>query len=47
MADADALSKEYIENPIIRQYIDNPECTVILFENPPYAETTESMKKIL
>ena len=36
---ADALSKEYIENPIIRQYIDNPECTIILFENPPYAET--------
>ena len=35
---ADALSKEYIDNPIIRQYIDNPECTVILFENPPYTE---------
>lgn len=44
---ADALSKEYINNPIIRQYIDNPECTVILFENPPYAETTsiEHQKK--
>ena len=44
---ADALSKEYIENPIIRQYIDNPECTIILFENPPYAETTsvEHQKK--
>ncbi len=39
---ADALSKEYIDNPIIRQYIDNPECTVILFENPPYAETTSA-----
>lgn len=37
---ADALSKEYIENPIIKQYIDNPNCTIILFENPPYAETT-------
>ncbi len=37
---ADALSKTYVENPIIRQYIDNPKCTVILFENPPYAETT-------
>ena len=44
---ADALSKEYIENPIIKQYIDNPKCTVILFENPPYAETTsiEHQKK--
>lgn len=37
---ADALSKEYIENPVIKQYIDNPNCTIILFENPPYAETT-------
>lgn len=39
---ADALSREYIENPVIRQYIDNPTCTVILFENPPYAETTSA-----
>ncbi len=37
---ADALSKEYIDNPVIRQYVDNPNCTIILFENPPYAETT-------
>lgn len=37
---ADALSREYIENPVIKQYLDNPQCTVILFENPPYAETT-------
>ena len=44
---ADALSKDYIENPIIKQYIDNPKCTIILFENPPYAETTsvEHQKK--
>lgn len=44
---ADALSLEYIENPLIRQYIDKPDCTIILFENPPYAETTsiEHQKK--
>lgn len=44
---ADALSREYIENPVIRQYVDNPNCTIILFENPPYAETTsvEHQKK--
>ena len=36
---ADALSKEYIENPVIKQYIDNPKCTIIMFENPPYSET--------
>lgn len=37
---ADALSKEYLDNPIIKQYIENPKCTIILFENPPYADTT-------
>lgn len=39
---ADALSKEYIDNPIIRKYIDDPKITVILFENPPFAETTSA-----
>jgi len=42
VAGADALSKEYLENALIRQYIDNPGCTIILFENPPYAETTSA-----
>lgn len=37
---ADALSEEYVNNPVIKQYIDNPKCTIIMFENPPYAETT-------
>ncbi len=37
---ADALSEEYVTNPIIKDYIDNPHVTMILFENPPYAETT-------
>ena len=37
---ADALSKEYVENEVIKQYVNNPKCTIILFENPPYAETT-------
>lgn len=37
---ADALSREYINNPIVRQYIDNPQYTIILFENPPFVETT-------
>ena len=39
---ADALSEEYLNNPVIRQYIENPNCTIILFENPPYAETTSA-----
>lgn len=37
---ADALSQEYIDNPIITCYLQNQQCTIILFENPPYAETT-------
>lgn len=39
---ADALSEEYIKNPLIKQYIDNEKCTIILYENPPYAETTSA-----
>ena len=39
---ADALSEDYIYNPIIRKYVDDEHCTVILFENPPYVETTSA-----
>lgn len=37
---SNALSQEFVENPIIKQYVDNPKCTVIIYENPPFAETT-------
>ena len=37
---ADALSEEYINNEIIQHYINDPKLTIILYENPPYAETT-------
>lgn len=40
VVNADALSEEFINNEIIKQYIDNPKCTVILFENPPYSDTS-------
>ena len=43
---ADALSKEFIYNPIIKSYIDNPCCTVILLENPPYRDDTSGMTGI-
>lgn len=39
---ADALSQEYVENEIIQQYVQNEKCTMILFENPPYADTTST-----
>ena len=40
VANADAMSKEYIKNPIIRQYVDDKRCTIILFENPPYSDSS-------
>ncbi|MDD6005615.1 MAG: hypothetical protein PUC68_08095 [Firmicutes bacterium] len=39
---ADALSKDYINNPIIKSYVDNPECSIILFENPPYHDESSN-----
>jgi hypothetical protein len=38
--EADALSEEFVNNELIKSYIDNPNITIILFENPPYAETS-------
>lgn len=40
VSNADALSKEYIDNPLIKQYIENKNYTVILFENPPYSDSS-------
>ena len=42
VANADAMSEEFINNPIIKQYIDNPKCSVILFENPPFRDVTSN-----
>ena len=35
---ANALSEEYINNALLKKYIEDPNCTIILFENPPYIE---------
>lgn len=40
LSGANALTKDIIDNPEVRKYLDNDKCTIILFENPPYAETT-------
>lgn len=37
---ADAMSEEYLNNEIIKQYLENPKCTIILYENPPYNDTS-------
>ncbi len=44
---ANALSMDYVNNETIMQYVCNPQCTIILFENPPFADTTsiEHQKK--
>jgi len=44
VSNADAMSKDYIDNPLIKQYVDDPKCTIILFENPPYRDTSSSEK---
>lgn len=43
----DALSEEFLNNEAIMEYVNNPDCTIIVYENPPYAETSsiEHQKK--
>ena len=40
LSGANALTRDIIDNPEVRKYLNNDKCTIILFENPPYAETT-------
>lgn len=37
----DALSKEYLENPVLKDYVEDPFCTIILYENPPYRDQSQ------
>lgn len=45
IVNADAMSKEFIENPVIRKYIDDPKVTVIMYENPPYRDESSGVSK--
>ncbi len=38
LSDGDALSEKFIKNPIIKKYINNPKCIIIMLENPPFGE---------
>ena len=40
VSNADAMSEDFINNPIIKNYIEDKKCTIILFENPPYDDTS-------
>lgn len=42
---ADALSKDYIDNPILKKYIEDENCAIILFENPPYRDQSQKNNK--
>lgn len=42
IVNADAMSKEFIDNEVIRRYIEDPKVTVIMYENPPYSDTSAS-----
>lgn len=44
VANADAMSKEFIVNPLIKRYVDDDKCTIILFENPPYRDASAANK---
>lgn len=43
IVNADAMSKEFIENEVIKRYIDDPKVTVIMYENPPYHDESSGM----
>lgn len=45
IVNADAMSKEFIENEVIKRYIDDPKVTVIMYENPPYHDESSGMTK--
>lgn len=39
---ADAMSEEYAQNELLKAYLEDPDCAVILFENPPYGDSSAS-----
>lgn len=42
ISNADAMSEDFLNDPIIKKYVDNPQCTIILYENPPYTDSSAS-----
>ncbi len=43
---ANALSEDFLQLSEIQKYINDPDCAIILLENPPYVESTEATKSI-
>lgn len=44
LSGANALTRDIIDNPEVRKYLDDPGCTIILYENPPYVESTSTKR---
>ena len=42
--EGDALTEDFFKDPNIRQYINNPKVSVIVFENPPYFSGTNNQR---
>ncbi|MBQ8997169.1 MAG: hypothetical protein IJ086_00585 [Clostridium sp.] len=40
ISNANALSKAFVEEPSIKEIIDDPKMTIILLENPPYQDSS-------
>lgn len=40
VSNADATSEEFIKNPIIAKYLNDKHCSIILFENPPFQDSS-------
>lgn len=40
----DAMSREFVENPLISKYVNDANCNVILLENPPYRDASAANK---
>lgn len=45
--EGDALTEDFFKDPNIRQYINNPKVSVIIFENPPYFSGTNNQAAIV
>lgn len=39
----DAMSREYIENKFLKEYIEKENCVIIILENPPYSEVGSNL----
>lgn len=40
VSNADATSEEFIKNPLLTGYIKNINCSIIMFENPPFQDSS-------